>query len=65
MTSEQDRVHQIMQDMAEGNDVGNKLIYDDQTKTIRSTSRGKDPDKTMDVTPSDMEHFGTWKGRVQ
>ena len=65
MTSEQDRVHQIMQDIASGNDVGNKLVYDERTKTIQPARGRNDPDKTMAVTPSDMKHFGRQEGELR
>jgi len=55
--SEQERVHQIMQEMHRGNDDVDKLEFDPYSKTIRPASSYRDPDKTMVVTPSDMEHF--------
>lgn len=59
MVREEDRVHEIMRQIAAGNDVGNKLVYDEQTKTIRPASGYHDPDKAIEVTPKDMEHFSS------
>ena len=58
MEREEDRVHRIMQDYHQGTECGNKLKYDPQTKTIRPSSWADDPDKTISVTPQDMQHFG-------
>ena len=56
-TSEHDRVHQIMQNTARGNSVGQQLEWDPKTKRIRATSCS-DPDRsTLEITPSDMKHF--------
>ena len=65
MMSEEDRVQQLMRDLSEGREVGNKLVYDVNTKTIRPASGYNDPDKTLSVTPSDMEHFGRWLGETR
>lgn len=54
---EQDRVHRVMSDEAQGNQAGQKLRWDPQTKTIRAVNYD-DPDRTsLEITPSDMEHF--------
>ena len=58
MVSEEDRVHEIMQEIAAGNEVGNKLVFDSRTKTIRPAPRFHDPDLGMVVTPEDMAHSG-------
>ena len=57
MNTEQDRVHRIMQDIAEGNSVGDKLVYDKDTKTLRSASSYEDRDRTIRVTPEDMSVY--------
>ena len=56
--SEQERVRQMMQNIHNGTDSANKLIFDQRTKTVRPASSHHDPDQAMCVTPSDMEHFG-------
>ncbi len=61
MQREEDRVHEIMQEVAAGNEVGNKLVYDESSKTIRPASACRDPDRAIHVTPKDMEHFGGCK----
>jgi hypothetical protein len=55
--NEQDRVHEIMQDMHDGDDSGDKLVFDKKTKTIRPAASVRDSDKGLSLTPSDMEHF--------
>ncbi len=58
MESEQDRVRRIMQDIAEGNTAGDKLVYDKDTKTLRPASPYEDRDRTINVTPQDMSVYG-------
>lgn len=57
MQREEDRVHELMEDVSAGNDVGNKMVYDPHTKTVRPSSHVRDPDKGISITPKDMEHF--------
>lgn len=58
MGTEQDRVTRIMENMARGEDHGNKLIYDRNTKTVKPVPKfGKDPDSSIKITPSDAELF--------
>jgi len=48
-----------MQNTAGGDSMGQKLEWDPKTKKIRATSYS-DPDRsTLEITPSDMEHFGS------
>ncbi len=56
-TSERDRVHNIMQNRARGNDIGQKLTWDPLTKQIRAVDQMNPNHSTLEVTPSDMEHF--------
>ena len=58
MWNEEQNVHEIMQDIQEGDNVASGLKYDPQTKTIRPASSYEDPDRCIVVTPRDMEHFG-------
>ncbi len=62
MQREEDRVHEIMEDIAAGNEVGNKLVFDDRTKTIRPAEKFHDPDQGIEITSQDMEHFGVPEG---
>ena len=58
MGIEQDRITRIMENMARGEDYGNKLIYDRNTKTVKPVSKfGKDPDSSIKITPSDADLF--------
>ena len=58
METEQDRVRRIIQDIAEGNSVGDKLVYDRDTKTLRLASSCEDRDRTIKITPQDMSVYG-------
>ena len=57
MGREQERIRNIMEDVARGRDVGNKLIYDRDTKTVRPVSNFIDPDSSIKVNPSDADLF--------
>ncbi|MBL7189633.1 MAG: ThiF family adenylyltransferase [Phycisphaerae bacterium] len=57
-SSERDKVHQIMQNTTRGNSVGQQLKWNPSTKRIEVASHS-DPDRTaLEITPSDMKHFG-------
>ena len=58
MQAEEDRVHRIMRDIAEGDSVGDKLVYDKDTKTLRPASSHEDKDRTIRVIPQDMDVYG-------
>jgi len=56
-TSERDRVRQAMLNTANGNSTGQQLKWNPRTKRIEATSHS-DPDRSsLEITPSDMEHF--------
>ncbi|MGV7223639.1 MAG: hypothetical protein ACQ9MH_19190 [Nitrospinales bacterium] len=58
MGFEQDRITRIMENMARGEDYGNKLVYDRNTKTIKPmSSAGNDPDSSIKITPADANLF--------
>ena len=57
MGREEERIRNIMEDMARGKDIGNKLIYDRNTKTVRPVSNYQDPDGSMEINPSDADLF--------
>jgi hypothetical protein len=57
MGREEDRIRKIMEDMARGKDIGNKLIYDRRTKRVRPVSKDQDPDGATQITPSDADLF--------
>jgi len=49
-TSERDRVHNIMKNMACGNNAGQQLVWDPRTKKVKATSYS-DPDRsTLEIT---------------
>ena len=54
MEKEEDRIRSIMENMARGKDIGDKLIYDRRTKTVRPVSKRRDPDGAMQFTPEDL-----------
>ena len=56
-SSESERVQEILQDKAQGDEKGETLAFDPLSKTIRVVG-GKDPDDgTLSVEPSDMKQF--------
>lgn len=57
MGREEDRIRNIMEDMARGKDVGSKLIYDTRTKTVRTASKNHDPDGAIKIIPSDADLY--------
>lgn len=57
-TTEQERVHQVMQDKARGDQTGRKFAWDPQSKKLRVVNNLGVPDGTLEVTRSDMDHFG-------
>ena len=59
MGKEQERVRQIIENMARGDDAGDKLVYDRVTKTFRPSSSLRDPDRATEITPEDAELSGT------
>jgi len=63
MSTEQDRVHGIMEDMAHGNSEGSKLRFNPATGLIESTG-GSDPDsRDLGVTPDDLK-FSEDDGKI-
>ena len=61
MSTEQDRVHGIMQDMAHGDSVGSKLKFNPATGRIEVTG-GSDPDsKSLGYTPDDFKFSRNWE----
>lgn len=61
MKSEQELLRQIMADVSQGDEVGQRLGYDEVTKTLRPFGACVDPDRTIDVTLSDLEEFTNGK----
>jgi molybdopterin/thiamine biosynthesis adenylyltransferase len=66
MSSEQERVQQMMLDQAHGNETGRKLVWDPLTKTIRADDPSRPDQDTLKIHRSDMEHFadGQFAGRI-
>ena len=62
MGREEDRIRQIIEDMARGEDLGDKLGYDRVTKTVRPISPFHDPDWATEITPEDATLYGTDPG---
>ena len=65
MDTEEDRVRRIMQELAEGNNTGDRLVYDRDTKTLRRASPYEDGSRTIIVTPQDMTVYMPCEGSVQ
>ncbi len=61
MGKEEERIKNIIIDMAKGDDTGNKLSYDPVTKRLIPVSRNGDPDGNMTITPED-NRFAAKKG---
>ena len=66
MSSEQQRVQEMMENIARGKKIGNKLFYDPKKKRIRAgesgnvfgdASAGHGDEYTIDVQPEDMRVF--------
>lgn len=57
MGREEYRLRKIMEDMARGKDVGNKLVYDRNTKTVRPFSKYIDPDDAININSTDSDLF--------
>jgi len=51
--SESDRVSEILGRAARGDDIGNKLVYDKPSRSLRPSSSYNDPDNTIEVTNQD------------
>jgi len=62
MSSEQERVHRIMQEKARGNQMGSKLKWDPATKQIAVTGDKNSSSKDLDITPEDMKFFFGYGG---
>ena len=62
MTSEQDRLRRMMEEMQRGTNTGRKLFgpgdYNRETKSFEPQSRTHDPDKIIRVTPEDFTFGG-------
>ncbi len=70
MAAEHDRVMQAMEDAHRGNSAGTRLGYDrDSRRIVPIDEHGRpinhDPDRFTEVTPKDMEHFGSDGRRAQ
>ena len=57
MQTEKERVEEIMRNMSDGERTGQRLVYDKNTKRLRPSSGGESSEKTISVTPSDLEMF--------
>jgi len=57
MGHEEDRIRKIMENMAGGKDIGNKLVYDRNTKTVKPVSKYIDPDNAIKINPTDADLF--------
>lgn len=58
MRTEEEIVQETINDFNEGKDLGQKLVYDKKTKSIRNKSALDDPDSVIDITP-EMTKFGS------
>jgi len=57
MGTEQERIENIIKDMAEGKNVDRKLGYDRERKRIVPISKTYDPDSAINITPEDAILF--------
>ena len=63
MSTEEDRVHGMMEDTTQGNSVGNKLKFNPATGRIEVTG-SSDPDSTdLGITPDDLKFSRDWEER--
>ena len=65
MSDEHERVMRAMEDAHRGNSTGTRLGYDrDSRRIVPIDAHGRpisrDPDRFTEVTPKDMEHFGSY-----
>jgi len=51
---ETEDVNEIIRNLQRGEEIGQKTVFDRNTKTIRQASVFDDPDKVLQVTPEDM-----------
>ena len=58
MGTEKDRVRKIMEDMAKGRDVGDRLTYDVDKKRIMPDSPGQNSNRYIKIVPSDADLYG-------
>ena len=65
MQKERERVEEIMRNMSDGDKAGQKLVYDKTTKTLRPSKDKESSDRTISVTPSDLEMFALSSGEVR
>jgi hypothetical protein len=56
MTEEQ-HVREILEDVGKGRDIGNKLVYDEPSRSFRPSSYCDDPRDTIKVTNEDSHLF--------
>ena len=54
---ESQALNQMRSDLNQGDEIGQKLVYDRDSKTLRDESPFDDPDSTIRVTPEDMGVF--------
>jgi len=62
--SESDRVSEILERAARGDSIGNKLVYDKSSRSLRPSSSYDDPDDTIEMRNQDR-HLWYSTGRVQ
>jgi hypothetical protein len=61
--SENDMVSEILERAANGDNIGNKLVYDQPSRSLRPSSSYDDPDKTIGLTNQD-KHLWHPAGRM-
>ena len=55
--SEEARVKEILEGGHMGDSIGNKLVYDKDSKSLRPSSYYDDPDNTIKITNADGDLF--------
>ena len=61
--SENDKVTEILERAARGDGIGNKLVYDKPSKSLRPSSSCSDPDRAIPMTNQDS-HLWFLTGRM-
>lgn len=59
--SESERVQNILEEKARGDEASETLRFDPRTKTIRAFKDDDPDERTLSIEPSDMKHF--YQGR--
>ena len=56
--SEERRVHEIMEDIADGRSSARKLVYDPYSRSLKASNGYDDPDYVKPMSHQDMNLYG-------